>query len=100
MEFLSKSRVSDQKFIQDIINLDTFNIAKLINEKYFNNINFNKFKEDIQSEEILEMLIFLLDGYLINKLKLNEKIELDDIKTKYIGWVKVLKISAYKEEFL
>lgn len=68
--------------------LDTVYIAEVVIEKYFNNINFKIFKEDIQFDEILEMLIFLLDGYLVKKLKLNEKIELDDIKTKYLGWEK------------
>ena len=35
-----------------------------------------------------------------NRLKLNGKVELDDIMKKYKGCAKVLKMSAYKEEFL
>lgn len=46
------------------------------------------------------MLILLLDGYLSNRLKLNEKVELDDIMGKYKRWEKALKQSVYKERFL
>lgn len=46
------------------------------------------------------MLILLLDGYLSIRLKLNEKVELDDIMGKYKRWEKALKQSVYKEEFL
>ena len=35
-----------------------------------------------------------------NRLKLNGKVELNDIMKKYKGWTKVLKKSAHKEEFL
>lgn len=45
------------------------------------------------------MLILLLDGYLSNRLKLNEKVELDDIMEKYKRWEQALKQSVYKEEF-
>ena len=100
IDFLAKVRNSDQQFVQNIINLDTVNLAEDTIKKYFTNIELKKFKEDIKPEHIIEMLILLLDGYLSNRLKLNEKVELDDIMGKYKRWAKVLKQSVYKEEFL
>lgn len=100
IDFLAKVRNSDQRFVQNIINLDTVNLAEDTIKKYFSNIELKKFKEDIKPEHIIEMLILLLDGYLSNRLKLNEKVELDDIMGKYKRWAKVLKQSVYKEEFL
>jgi len=100
IDFLAKVRNSDQKFVQNIINLDTVSLAEGTIKKYFSNIEFKKFKDDIKPEELIEMLILLLDGYLSNRLKLNERVELDDIMRKYKRWAKVLKKSAYKEEFL
>lgn len=100
IDFLAKVRNSDQQFVQNIINLDTVNLAEDTIKKYFSNIELKKFKEDIKPEQIIEMLILLLDGYLSNRLKLNEKVELDDIMGKYKRWAKVLKQSVYKEEFL
>ena len=100
MDFLAKVRNSDQQFVQNIVNLDTDNLAEDTIKEYFSNIEFEKFKDDIKPEEIIEMLILLLDGYLSNRLKINGKVELDDIMKKYKGWAKVLKKSAYKEEFL
>lgn len=100
IDFLAKVRNSDQQFVQNIINLDTVNLAEDTIKKYFSNIELKKFKEDIKPEQIIEMLILLLDGYLSNRLKLNEKVELDDIMAKYKRCAKVLKQSVYKEEFL
>ncbi len=100
MDFLAKVRSSDQQFVQNIVNLDTVNLAGDTIKEYFSTIEFEKFKDDIKPEEIIEMLILLLDGYLSNRLKINGKVELDDIMKKYKGWAKVLKNSAYKEEFL
>lgn len=100
IDFLAKVRTSNQQFVHNIINLDTINLAEAIVEKHFSNIEYTKFKEDVKPEEIIEMLILLLDGYLSNKLKSNEKIELNDIMNKYKRWAKVLKVSAYKGEFL
>lgn len=100
MDFLAKVRNSDRQFVQSIVNLDTVNLAEDTIKEYFRTIEFEKFKDDVKPEEIIEMLILLLDGYLSNRLKINGKVELDDIMKKYKGWAKVLKKSAYKEEFL
>lgn len=100
IDFLSRVRNSDQQFVKDIVNLDTLNLAGETINKYFSNIDLKKFKDDIKPEEIMEMLILLLDGYLSNTLKTNEKIKLDDIMSKYKRWAIVLKKSAYKEEYL
>lgn len=100
MDFLAKIRISDEKFIQDLIKVDSMNLSQRTITECMKNIDFTKFKEGINPEEIIEMLILLLDGYLSNKLKQNQKIILDELMTKYKGWIKVLKISAYKEEYL
>lgn len=58
-------------------------------------LQFRRYKTKINNR----MLILLLDGYLSNRLKLNEKVELDYIMVKYKRWEKALKQSVYKEEF-
>ncbi|MDO7203057.1 hypothetical protein Q5M85_01065 [Paraclostridium bifermentans] len=42
------------------------------------------------------MLSLMLDGYLQNKLKMNQNIEIDEIMEKYKLWTSLLKEAVYK----
>lgn len=64
--------------------------------EYFKNVDKNKFKDDVDISEILEMISFMLDGYLQSKLKTYESIDIDDVMNKYKKWTLILKQSVYK----
>ena len=62
-------------------------------DTYFSSFKEKQYKKS-STEDIAK------SAGISNRLKLNGKVELDDIMKKYKGWAKVLKKSAYKEEFL
>lgn len=66
----------------------------------FDNINYNKFKEDANPQKIIRMLTWLTDGYIGEKKRFEGKINLDEIMVEYKQWLDLFKKSFYKEEYL
>lgn len=67
---------------------------------YLRNVNFNKFKEHIDTKEIYNMLIWLTEGYIYEKERVQEAVSIPDLMNHYTIWSDLLKQVSYKEEFL
>lgn len=86
---------SDERVIDIVKNkvtsYDNFDIYE-----YLENIDKSKFKNEEDIHKVIEMLSLMLDGYLQNKLKMNQNIEIDEIMEKYKLWTSLLKDAVYK----
>lgn len=86
---------SDERVIDIVKNkvtsYDNFDIYD-----YLENIDTSKFKNEEDIHKVIEMLSLMLDGYLQNKLKMNQNIEIDEIMEKYKLWTSLLKEAVYK----
>jgi len=74
-----------------VISYDNFNIYE-----YLDNIDKSKFKNEEDIHKVIEMLSLMLDGYIQNKLKMNEDIDINEIMNKYKIWTSLLKEAVYK----
>ena len=74
-----------------VISYDNFNIYE-----YLENIDKSKFKNEEDIHKVIEMLSLMLDGYIQNKLKMNEDIDINEIMKKYKVWTSLLKEAVYK----
>ncbi len=99
LDFIIRTLYSDEEKLVEM--LKQTNVDSPINSlnKYFNKIDFTKFKEEIDPQEILQMLNWLLTGYLHEKNKSNSPIQLNDIINQYKIWSNILKTASYKEEY-
>ncbi|ADL50248.1 TetR/AcrR family transcriptional regulator [Clostridium cellulovorans] len=68
-------------------------------EKYFKNINFNKFKTEVNPEHILKMVYYMFDGYMREQARTGMK-DLEIIKADITSWLQIIKNSVYKEAYL
>lgn len=87
---------------KDEVSEDLNNInAKLVaNEiRYFKNVDFSKFKDEIDFREINEMIYYIFYGYLYQKKIINQPINIKELMGKYKKWKVFLKNSIYKEEY-
>lgn len=67
---------------------------------YFKNVNFNKFKEDVDPMELMNMLFWMADGY-VRQLELERKpLDLKEMMAQFDRWSEMFKKMAYKEEYL
>lgn len=69
-------------------------------EAYFGNVDFGKFREDVDPKKIFRMLVWLSDGYLHERQMRGEALELDEIERTYDEWLDMFRRMAYKEEYL
>ena len=96
LNFIVVAYWSNDKRIIDIvsnkvISYDNFNIYE-----YLDNIDKSKFKNEEDIHKVIEMLSLMLDGYIQNKLKMNQDIDINEIMNKYKVWTSLLKEAVYK----
>lgn len=69
-------------------------------EVFFKNIDFSKFKDNVDPRYIYRMLIMLSEGYLIEKQRSNMPIDFNEANAELKKWQSILKQASYKEEYL
>ena len=69
-------------------------------DTYFRNIDFSKFKENVEPKYIYHMLVMLSEGYLSEKQRTNSPIIFDEAVKELKKWQNILKQASYKEEYL
>ncbi len=68
-------------------------------ERYFSHVNFDKFREDVDPKYVVNMMVWIADGYLHQQLSLNKRIDMDELIHEFDRWCNMLKTYAYKEEY-
>ena len=66
---------------------------------YFSHIDLGKFQPEINPRQVLDLLIYLIDGYLHQQMMTGRKISMDALMAEYATWRKMLRQYAYKEEY-
>ena len=77
-------------------------ILSYVSEKmvtYFNNIDQTKFRDGIDLNQLMNMLVWMTDGYLHMKQMNGSSPGMSEIKKEFDNWTKMFKKIAYKEEF-
>lgn len=67
---------------------------------YFKNIDFTPFKEEIDVKKIYQMMLWLFEGYINEKKRINTPIVLEDFLSDFALGKALFKKICYKEEYL
>jgi TetR/AcrR family transcriptional regulator len=97
--FIRAFYVQDEEYSAQLskeVEDETSNIYAL----YMKNIDFSKFREDVNPADILQMIIWLGEGYIFERQKAGLALDTDDMADKFKTWTHILKKSSYKEEHL
>lgn len=92
---MKHSNLDEAKEIQKII---TEYSEKVIVD-YFNHIDYSKFREDINPKDIINMLLWMGEGYMYELQLKGKALDLDQIMKEFDKWIAIFKKIAYKEEF-
>jgi len=68
--------------------------------EYLANVDFSKFRNDLNPLDIFNMLFWLTDGYMHDKRSKGLPIIPEEIVEEYRKWSSLIRRSAYKEEYL
>ena len=66
---------------------------------YFSHIDHEKFRPEVGPRQVLDQLIYLIDGYLHQQMMRGNKINMDALMAEYNLWRDMLRQYAYKEEY-
>ena len=65
---------------------------------YFSHVDREKFRPEVEPRQVLNQLIYLMDGYLHQQMMRGIKPDMDALMAEYALWRDMLRQYAYKEE--
>ena len=69
-------------------------------DRYFGHVNFAKFRDGVDPRHVLNMLVWMADGWLHQRISRDEPIAIDELMTEFTLWCDILRSWAYKAEWL
>ena len=66
---------------------------------YFKNVDWSKFRDGVDGIHVLQMLIWMMTGYIQDQRQKGGLPEMDEIMEEYRRWAAIFRAYAYKEEF-
>lgn len=96
MEFAMRAYFSEEEWIARVAH-DL--IGQTQTEGYFRSIDWSKFREDIDGKHVLQMLVWMMTGYLQEKQRSGAPLNLEEAMKEYRRWAGIFRRYGYKEEY-
>ena len=100
VNFVLKAYLSHKEAISDELNIRIQNLYDSVYDEYFQYINFQKFKDNIDPKDIYYMMLWMAEGYLIDKQRFDQPFDVDVFLNDFNKWKIMFKNMCYKEEYL
>lgn len=100
LSFVLKVYYSSEEPLSKAVNFMIQNIIDHTFEDYFQFVDFHKFKDEIDPHYIYRMLIWIGDGYLMEKIRMGKELDIDEMLEDFHQWKDLFKALVYKEEYL
>lgn len=78
-------------------------VQKIVDESfdiYFQYVDFHRFKDDVDPKQIYHMFIWMAEGYLLEKQRLNQALKFEDMAKEFEIWKDMFKKMSYREDYL
>lgn len=99
LDFSIRAFYPEHKDIKDTMDGWTQAQVDLMFSRFFKNVRFDRFRDDVSPRRVLDMLIWMADGYLHQQRCLKKPIDIDALMDEFAEWCAMLKAYAYKEEY-
>lgn len=99
LEFIMQYFYLDKEALGQGSEISVSDTAEQIFLHYCQNIDFHKFKGDINPKDIYKMMVWIADGYLHEKRKKNHRIDVNELMVEFQKWQAMFKSIAYKEKY-
>lgn len=99
MEFSVRAFYPEHKDVKDTMDGWTQRQIDLMFTTYFKNVRFDRFRDDVDPRYVLDLLIWMADGYMHQQRALHRRIDMDALMSEMYRWCDVLRPYAYKEEY-
>lgn len=99
LEFSVRAFYPEHKDVKDTMDGWTQRRIDLMFSTYFKNVRFDRFCDDVDPKYVLNLLIWIADGWMHQQQALGRRIDIDDMMDEMRRWCTMLKAYAYKEEY-
>ncbi len=99
MDFVMRAFYSQKEVVTDELNKRFEKKTAEIYATMFSNVDYSKFRDNVNPMEIMQILSWTAEGYLHEQQRQRKDTDLDDLMEKYRGWSVLFKKIAYKEEY-
>lgn len=99
IDFVMKSWYSENETISEDIKAKSTKIMSQTFSTFFQGIDLTRFKEGIDPIKIFQMMGWMADGYMREKLHNAETIHLEELMQEFYQWEVMFKQMTYKEEY-
>lgn len=99
LDFSLRMYYTTDKEIAPSIQNAIVKMTNILFDRYFSDIDTQKFKPGISPQMVLNQMIYLCDGYLHQQMLRHQPISMENILQQYNIWKAILKQYAYKEEY-
>lgn len=100
LNFIIKAYYSQKEPISSEMNQRIQDMIDYVFDMYFQYIDISRFKEGIDVKYICHMLLWMGDGYLMEKQRMGERLNVDEMLKDFREWMIMFKRMSYKEEYL
>ena len=97
MNFVMKAYYSRREEVSEAMKERIGSTIGEIYTVYFKNIDFSRFKEEVDPQKLLNMLTWMAEGYIQDKLRQSETLNIDELMQDFHDWQKMFRKIAYKE---
>lgn len=100
LEFCLRLYRPAHKDIAGVLNGFIQGATQAICTTYLRNVRWDRFREDVEPERVVHMLVWMAEGYLVERQRSGEAFDLDAMLAEFRIWCELLKRATYKEEYL
>ena len=100
MSFVMKAYYSQKEAVTEDINHMIEETISTTFDIYFKNTDWSKFRDEIDPQQIYQMLLWMIDGYMLDKQRTQQDISVEDMLVDFNSWKNMFKKMCYKEEYL
>ncbi|MEG1494496.1 MAG: TetR/AcrR family transcriptional regulator [Gordonibacter sp.] len=99
LDFSIRAFYPEHKDVKDTMNGWTQAQIDLMFSTFFKNVRLDKFRDGVEPKKVVDMMIWMADGYLHQQRSMSRAIDIDALMVEFDEWCEMFKRYAYKEEF-
>ncbi|MEG0301954.1 TetR/AcrR family transcriptional regulator [Gordonibacter sp.] len=99
LDFSIRAFYPEHKDVKDTMNGWTQTQIDLMFSTFFKNVRLDKFRDGVEPKKVVDMMIWMADGYLHQQRSMSRAIDIDALMVEFDEWCEMFKRYAYKEEF-
>ena len=99
LDFITRAFSSRREAVSTDVAKELHTLMDSTFERYFAHVDFSKFHDDVEPKHVYQMLVWMTEGYMHDKLSYGEALKLDEIIRDFDEWKVMFKKMAYKKEY-